>query len=124
MPSFSFRCEHCQYNTDRIIPYVERGIQICPFCRFSLRQLFSPTAQKPIVYGATSPHPPQFTGPRQRQRLLNEKGLIELGDASLSEVKREGAKWAKDAEREAQKRVKGAVDGVIAELGDALYEHD
>jgi hypothetical protein len=123
MPSFDFRCEICDYDTTRIIPFLERGIQICPFCRFSLRQIFSPTKQKPIVYGATSLHPHQFTGPKQRQRLLNERGLIELGDAPLDEVKKEGSRWAKDAEREAQKRVDTAVDEVMSDLGDDLYEH-
>lgn len=104
MPHFDFKCEGCGCVEDRFIAYDERLTQTCSRCQTTLTWVFTPTRQRPVVYGTTSTQPAAFTGPRQRARLIKEKGRIELGDAKPDEVRREFERWEgeRDAKHEAE----------------------
>lgn len=123
MPHFDFICQHCGERDDRIVPYEERLEQRCKRCQTMLTWVFTPTRTKPVVYGSTSSHPPEFTGPRQRARALRESGRIELGDASPAEVNKEFDRWGKEAEASREADLLKTAESIVSDLGGELYQN-
>lgn len=124
MPNFDFRCPGCGCAEERIVPYAERLTQSCSRCQTTLTWVFTPTRQKPVVYGSTSTHPPHFTGPRQRARLLRESNQIELGDASPAEVEREFNRWGKEADERHEADLLKTAESIVSDLGGELYTRE
>ncbi len=76
------------------------------------------------VYGQDSLYGPEFTGPRQRARLLKEKGLIDCAGVSIDDANRQFSSWKADADRKRRKSVDDAIDGVLTELGDEVFTRE
>lgn len=115
MPMYRFRCPACSRTQDRVqVLYAEKDTLPCESCGHApMVHVFVPTRNKAVVYANDKnlSGGEQFTGPRQKQRWLHERGLVELGDADYDAAMRPAAQAA--AELEAKEE---------AETFDAIME--
>lgn len=83
MPLYDFACKHCKHIFERFSVMDDKDKIQCPLCGGKCETLItqSTTKSKPVIYSYYCNGTGEYiTGPAQRQRILKEKGLVEVGD--------------------------------------------
>lgn len=120
---FQFRCEACKRRQDHICTFGEIPEQRCDQCGGGLVHEFVPTRAKAQIFAQDQRGlNPEWTGPRQRQRWLKDRGLVDYEGASAGEVAQHHARAEQHREeREDAEHLKATYE-MLDELGDAgLY---
>lgn len=92
-----------------MIFFREIPAQVCSGCERPLLHEFIPTRSKPLVSA------------RQRARKIAQRGLIELGDASLGTVNSEMDRLHRDHQAAGEAELQKAALGIVEELGGELW---
>ncbi len=123
MPSFQLRCLFCAVSEDRICTNDEKHRQYCLMCGKRMKYQFIPTRSKAVVFANDSKEYPLFTGPKQKSRMIKERGLIEYGSESLDTVRKEHERFASEKEAREEKEANTTVMEALGELGDSGMYH-
>lgn len=77
MPIYEYKCHQCGNQYEEFHQVENRDLSIC--CGQKAQRIISKSQGKPVVYNYYSENADAiFTGPRQKARILKEKGLSEL----------------------------------------------
>lgn len=123
MPRFQFYCQTCDNREDRFCLNEEKDGQFCLLCGEKMVYEFVPTRSRPVVYANDTKHPRQFTGPKQRERYLKDRNLIDYGSESPDTVRKFHENLDAEADAKRDHEVYETVMEGLSELGDAgLYQ--
>lgn len=104
MPRYDYECQSCGWRGDRFSPVEDRNRQRCR-CNWPLKKLLSAPRAKAIF-------------PTQYQKDMRRKGMVEIGDASLSEVHKWDEQNRIEGEAVQARALDQATEEVINELGE------
>lgn len=116
MPRYDFGCDPCKVKEERYVAVAEIDKQVCLVCGRLMRLVPAYGSISFICYAQDSIHDAKFTGPRQRERYLKDRGLADAG-SSLDEAKKHHARLRQEAEDKQDREVKKAVLDALCEEG-------
>lgn len=89
-PAYDYKCPECGKIDEIIHPirFINIGAGYeCGKCEVQMKRLISRTGKPQVVDYYSENANAHFTGPKQKARILKEKGLTEAGDIKLEDFK-------------------------------------
>lgn len=88
-----------------------------------LKREFAPTRSKSVVFASDRDEYPIFTGPKQKSRVMKERGMIEYGSETADTVRKYHEGIQRENEKQEEQDAYAHVMGALDELGDAGLYH-
>ena len=87
MPMYDFKCLNCEMEFEAFFPVKYKDTGSCPYCLSRDTESLITIRSAPQFYeGYDEQLDAYLTGPKQKQRILKEKGLVEISKSDSGKL--------------------------------------